>query len=169
MSLISTALARKLQTTISSAAPDVALSSNTLPSSDEELNQILLIKHLPDPTRHEVDEAATALWNTCSQAMGIFAGNENNMNVLSRGPLSYQVFCTELGSVAEYFDSENAGFWSCGYLSISQFMWYVMIQTHAGGFLAHYTGHLRALKAALAAARSCIGASLLERIHLAQC
>lgn len=163
MSLTSTALTRELQTIISSATPDAALSSNTLPSLDEELNQILLIKHLPDPTRHEVDEAATVLWNTCSQAMGTFAGNEDNMDVLSRGPLSYQVLCTELGSVTEYFDSENADFWARGYLSISQFMWYVMIQTYAGGFLAHYTGHLRALKAALAAARSCIGTwSLIE-------
>lgn len=73
---------------------------------------------------------------------------------------------TELGSVAKYFDSENSGFWSCGNLSIGQFIRYAMIQTHAGCFLAHYTGHLRALKAALAAARSCIGVSSSGRMYL---
>lgn len=166
MSLILTALARELQTTISSAALDVTLNSNTLPSLGEQLNQILLIKHLPDPARHEVDEAATDLWNACSQAMGTFAGNENNMNVLSRGLWSYQVLSTKLGSVAKYFDSENVGFWSCGNHSIGQFIRYAMIQTHAGGFLAHYTDHLRALKAALAAAGSCIGTSSSGCMHL---
>lgn len=73
---------------------------------------------------------------------------------------------TELGSVTKYFDSENSGFWSCGNHSIGQFIRYAMIQTHAGCFLAHYTGHLRALKAALAAARSCIGVSSSGRMYL---
>lgn len=79
------ALARELQTKISSVTPDDIFDPDTLSSLEEHLSQMALMKRLPAPILSEVDEAGTALWNTCSQAMGNFAKIEVNLKILVRG------------------------------------------------------------------------------------
>lgn len=89
MRLIPVVIARELQTKISSATLDDTLDPVILSFLEDHLDQVILMKRLPSPILSEVDEAGTALWNTCSQAMGLFAGKSENMAVLCRGVFTF--------------------------------------------------------------------------------
>lgn len=89
-------MARDLQTKISLATPDDTLDPDTLSSVEDHLNQMIVMKRLPSPILSAVDEAGTALWNTCAQAMRLFAGKSENMTVLCRGVIALRPLLLEV-------------------------------------------------------------------------